>query len=68
MKFLVGMFGKPEDARLLIPWMHPLGTVFYYPEIDLIKGISNLRDFLTCFFNKTKKGGALGGSNNIFVI
>jgi hypothetical protein len=44
MKFLValeGMFGKPEDARLQIPWLYPLETVFYYPEIDLIKGISN---------------------------
>jgi hypothetical protein len=71
MKFLVaveGMFGKPEDARLQIPWLYPLERVFYYPEIDLMKGISNLRVFLTCFFKKTKKWGVLGGSNNIFVI
>ena len=29
-----GMFGKSEDARLQIPWLHPLETVFYNPEID----------------------------------
>ncbi len=58
MKFLVaeeGMFGKSEDVRLQIPWLHPLETFFYNPEIDLIKGSSDLGSLGTCFGKKPKK-------------
>ncbi len=47
MRFLVAVectFKKSEDAHLQIPWLHPLETIFYNPEIEKIKSSSNLLD------------------------